>query len=452
MTHHIRERLTLLTAIILFSLSAAANTIIDSLAIDSIMRLQAESSPKRKQYGLNVYANPGWLAKFDKTYQIGRTNFAVGADFTYQSLPADADAFAHDYDYPTLSLGVKYGFNHGSTMHRTTDVMWGTAEEVDYITHLGNTLSVTGTFARPLYRHRRFEVDMSLTMGVSYSHSKYNQHNAIDNDIVGSRWLIHFGAGVHFNYRIAACWGLRLGVDYWHVSNGALNRPNKGANYVGPMIGLSYYFDGEDADWRQLPGGLLNSRFNTAADNALNVPPRFKPYTYLRFTLGVGAKVLDEEWKYTQFALPKEDKDHRTAHFHRYVCYSFNADFMVRYARRWASGIGIDMFYGTYADHAHDINVLTGHKAHTNPFSIAIAGKHEVFYHNFSVPVSLGVYLYRAMGEMARELEKPYYETVGLHYTFPRLGHIRFGLNVKAHFFKADYTELALSIPIHFKK
>ncbi len=405
-------------------------------------------APLTKQnLSVSVYANPGWMAKFDKLYQIGRTNFAIGADISYQSLPVNHDAYAHDYDYPTLSLGIKYGFNHGSTMHRTPAPEWGLAEEVDYITRLGNTASLIGTFSRPLYRHRRFEVDMALSMGVAYSHSKYDKNVAIDNDIIGSRWLIHFGAGLHVNYRIASHWGIRAGVDYWHVSNGAMNRPNKGANYVGPVLALQYYLD-DDNSWEQLPGGLLNPHYNNHTDFALNPPPHFKPYTYLRFTLGVGCKTMDEEWKQSQFWTPKGDKDYRKEHFRHYVCYSLNADFMVRYARRWASGIGIDMFYGTYADDAHRYNVQAGRKAHTDPFSIAIAGKHEVFYHNFSMPVSLGVYLYRAMGALARDLEKPYYETVGLHYTFPSLAHLRIGINVKAHLFKADYTELALSCPI----
>ena len=295
-----------------------------------------------------------------------------------------------------------------------------------------------------------FEMDAALSIGTAYSHSKYNRRYAIDNDIVGSKWLIHFGAGIHFNYRLASHWGLRAGVDYWHVSNGALNRPNKGANYVGPSLALIYYFD-DDSHIDKRPGGLLNPHWNKA--NTIDfVKPSFQRYTYLRFTLGVGMKTLDEEWKLTQFWTPKGEKDYRKEHFHHYLCYSFNADIMYRYARRWASGIGVDIFYATYADATHDINALMKRHDHTDPFGIAIAAKHETFYHNFSMPVSLGVYLYRAMGAMARDLEKPYYETVGLHYTFPKLGNLRLGFNVKAHLFKADYTELALSYPIVLKR
>ena len=51
------------------------------------------------------------------------------------------------------------------------------------------------------------------------------------------------------------------------------------------------------------------------------------------------------------------------------------------------------------------------------------------------------------MGTWARELEAPYYERIGLNYSFPRLGGLKIGVNVKAHKTKADLTELLISYP-----
>ena len=62
--------------------------------------------------------------------------------------------------------------------------------------------------------------------------------------------------------------------------------------------------------------------------------------------------------------------------------------------------------------------------------------------------MALGVYVYRFMGHLANELEKPYYERIGLHYTFARLGGLQVGINVKAHYLKADYTEVSVGWPI----
>ena len=57
--------------------------------------------------------------------------------------------------------------------------------------------------------------------------------------------------------------------------------------------------------------------------------------------------------------------------------------------------------------------------------------------------MALGVYLYRHMGASAKEIEKPYYERIGIFYTIPRLHHLRVGCSVKAH----DLTEIVISLP-----
>jgi hypothetical protein len=81
-----------------------------------------------------------------------------------------------------------------------------------------------------------------------------------------------------------------------------------------------------------------------------------------------------------------------------------------------------------------------------------LSAKHQVFYHNISMRVSQGYYLHREMGHRAKSVEKRYYETVGLRYSIPALGNLSLGFDVKAHFLKADYTQLVLSYPIRFKK
>ena len=125
---------------------------------------------------------------------------------------------------------------------------------------------------------------------------------------------------------------------------------------------------------------------------------------------------------------------------------------MYRYARRWASGIGIDLFYGKYWKHVRDIDQAAERTLTHSPWSVGIAAKHEIFYHNFSMPVSLGFYLYRKMGQNAKDVEQPYYERIGLHYTFPQLQSLKVGINVKAHRTKADLTELVVVYPINLKK
>ena len=51
-----------------------------------------------------------------------------------------------------------------------------------------------------------------------------------------------------------------------------------------------------------------------------------------------------------QYVMRQGFPDYCKNHFHRYVTWSAQADLMYRYARRWASGVGVDVFYGTYTD------------------------------------------------------------------------------------------------------
>ena len=262
--------------------------------------------------------------------------------------------------------------------------------------------------------------------------------DAIDNELIGSRWLIYFGAGVHATYRFAHGWGVKAGVEFKHHSNGALNRPNKGSNSLGPMVGVVF-----------TPGyGASVSERTMPQQSAWGKP--FERYWYLDFSLGVGAKVPLEDWQQTQFHTPQSSPDYRTDDFKLYAAYSLQMDVMRRYARRWASGIGIDLFYGSYADHVASLDAAQGYTDRHSPWSVGIAAKHEVFYHRLSLAMSLGFYLHRQMGHQAKIIEKPYYERIGLKYEIPRLGGLSIGCMVKAHLTKADYTELTLSYPLRF--
>ncbi|MDD7530472.1 MAG: acyloxyacyl hydrolase [Prevotellaceae bacterium] len=403
-----------------------------------VPHIPAMPADSLRRVGFSVSFNPGNEVKMDKyqrKWMKGTRNYSVGAECHFMSLPQDSDAYAADFGYPTLSVGMKYSFNHGVTMHRSPDEVWGKAQEVDYDSRMGNSVAVYGSFARPLLRSQRWEIDYTFNFGVGYTAHKYNTVDAIDNELIGSRWLIFFGAGVHATCRIAPTWGIKGGVEYWHLSNGALNRPNKGANFIGPSLGICYY-----------------PYYEQVADKAqrrFSLP--FRKYLYVQLATGVGAKALHEDWQLTQFNTAKGEENYRTDKFRRYVCYSVRADVMYRYARRWASGLGVEVFYGSHYRHVEELDRKNGSTLPHSPWSIGIAAKHEVFYHNFSMPVALGVYLFRQMGENAQVIEKPFYERIGIHYSFPRWGGLKVGINVNAHLTKADFTEVALGIPLRLK-
>jgi len=343
------------------------------------------------------------------------------------------NAYAHDYNYPTFSFGLRYHLNHGTTMHR--DDPWGEAQPVNYTSKLGNFLTLYGTFNRPLYRSKHWQWGYYLGTGIAYTSLKYNQKNDIDNEYIGSHLNIYFNAGLYGQVKIAKEWSVKGGLDFAHHSNGAMARPNKGANYFGPFVGLVY-------EPQQATSPI--AKRNTEATQP------FQKYWFTEFTLGLGGKTLLEEWLQTQFNTPQGQPDYRKEHFTYYGAYSFHTHLLYRYARRWASGVGVGLFYGEYAHRIARMDKENGHTDEKHsPWSASIEARHEVYYGNVSVRLTLGYYLYRHMGYSANHgLEYPYHEQVGVFYSFPKLKGLTLGFSVNAHATKADFTELQLSIPV----
>ncbi len=389
------------------------------------------SQPSRVGAQLSVL--PGSVISVDRyqrSWMKKHRNMAFDVRINYRALPKDSDYYAEDYHYPTLSVGIMTHLNHGVTMHKTVDEAWPNITEADYDTQLGNIMSVYGAFTRSLLRKGKWEIDYSLLAGTGYSHQKYNKQNGIDNEMIGSRWLIFFGLETSLSYQLTKNFALQTGITFYHHSNGAINRPNKGCNILTPQIGICY------RPYQEA----------TTVEAVTHHP--FKPYLSFNISPGIGLRTMFEDWQITQYILPADHPSHRTDQFKTYVTYSLQTDMMYRYARRWASGIGIDWFWGDYYKRAEELNSVYAVKEKLSPWSLGLCVKHEVFYHRLSLAMSVGYYLHRKMGELARRQEKSYYERIGINYMIPLLGGIKIGAHIKAHLTKADLTEFVISIPI----
>lgn len=400
----------------------------------SVMSLDNGGSKTSKdispRWGYMIMAVPGKVLALDRWARnevVTNDTWALAGELRYTPQPGDDDSFAEDYSYPTFSVGFRYSFNHGTKLTRV---------EKDYYSVLGNVATVYGKFSRPILRTHGFELAYYLGTGVGYSHRKYDTGGEVNNEFIGSRWNIYFTAGLSATYRIGPEWAVMTGIDFSHHSNGALERPNKGSNYLGPVIGLVYSPQKERAHEKAYHLGTES-------------PDDPRRGLYMELSAGLGAKTLLEDWLYTQEHpdIPK----YRTTKFASYGAFSLQTAAMYRYARRWASGLGLDIFYGDYASKIRRLDDITGHSSEKHsPWSVGVAMKHEAFYGRLSVRMGIGTYLYRHMGYIAKEKERQQwlYERVGLFYSFPTLGHASIGFSVNAHLTKADFTELVVSYPI----
>ena len=410
----------------------------------TVCSTHAADNDSTKHWGFGLSFSPSKaivMDEYQRKWQKKRNNFSVELAATRQWLPRDSSQIAADYNYPALSISLKQSWNHGVTMHRYPDHAWKFRNEANYDTKLGNSLSLYATFQRPIIRNWKWEFDYTLSIGAAYAHRIYNPQSDIDNELIGAHTSIYFGAGTHLTYHMTDLWGIRFGIDYWHMSNGAMDRPNKGANFIGPTLGVVY-----TPYHKEL---VENHRRNKL--NPDTIKPQFQPYLFTNIAVAVGAKTLHEDWNHSYFGTTPDDPEYYRTKFTIHTTLAAQLDIMYRYARRWASGIGIDVFYGRYAKTIEKMDGENSPYKH-HPWSTGIALKHEVYFEQLICQIGIGYYLNREMGYFADIVEKPYYERVGVSYAFKKLGGLRLGFNIKAHLTKADYTELLLTMPITVKK
>lgn len=448
-------RTTLLGSLLLSTASWAHAS--DSLKAESD-RLKDDTHP---QLSYELMYIPGKTLAMDtyvKEFIKKQANHSLLFEVQYRPTdPAtampDDNTFDSHYNYPILSGGLRYNFNHGTTMHRDADQDWGNLQPVDYTTHLGDAITLYGKFTRPFFRHHRWEAAYYLGTGVGYAWHKYNRRDAIDNELVGAHLSIYFAGGLGISYQLDRQWRLHGGLDFAHHSNGALHRPNKGANYFGPSIGLIY--TPETSEQARQQSLAKDGDTSLAKDENAGRAPRitpFRKYWFAEATLGFGGKSLLEEWDRTQDELPPTDPDYRTEHFRIYPAYSLQLALMNRYSLCYATGLALDLCYGSYSNDVARLDEAAGHEVKHSPWSAALAVKQNFYYGQFTLRGSFGYYLYRRMGVSADEVEKPYYERIGLAYAFKKLGNISVGFNVKAHLGKADFTELEVVVPVKLSK
>lgn len=434
------RHLLLIVSLLIAAQNAGAQLLADTTSFTTRSD-SAGTSYEKYDWAVEAGGSPGRVLALDNYVSRWLKERSCAAFYLQASRTAAWNRgtdFDTDYNYPSLSLGVRLNLNHATTMHREADPAWGMLEPVDYTTRLGNAVTLYGRFDRPVMRTKRWEMGYYLGLGAGFFGQKYNTVNAIDNELIGSKVNIYFTSGLYAQYWMAKTWAVKAGVDFSHHSNGALYRPNKGANYLGSFAALVY---SPRREW-----------FDRSACSTHSQP--FRRHWFAEVSLGVGAKTLLEDWQRTQFRTPPTNPDYRTAHFPVYGAFSLGAGALYRYARRWATGVGIDVFYGDYAHKVARLDTAAGYANEPHsPWSVGIALRHEVFYGRLSARMSFGWYLHRQMGVSAREAEKRYYERIGLFYALPGLGGTAIGLSVNAHATKADFTELVVSVPVlHFGK
>lgn len=191
----------------------------------------------------------------------------------YRALPGDRSLYDSAFGYPMLEGGFLLADYSHIRLHMEN-------RHTPYISGLGYMAAAYGAFRRDIVRSGRFSLSYSLENGIGLSTRPYNRVDNIDNELIGSPVSVYFGLGLQGKCRVARHWELYASVDLKHFSNGALDRPNKGANTVGLSAGLRYY---------PVPEKLLFPVRNRQGKT-------FDKYFYCDISVGWAAKSLIDEW------------------------------------------------------------------------------------------------------------------------------------------------------------
>ena len=371
-----------------------------------------------------------WLTN-DALKEQDAQSFWLG--YIYQTHAEEDCGYASDYNYPTFTFGllvsdfnkVRLRFNPRGT------------RPINYDSRCGTSFTAYASIRRAFFRTRSgWSADYRFSNGIGYNTHIYNRYNNVDNIMLGSRLAVYFDVAFALNYRYRQ-YEFFAGPEFRHLSNGGVMRPNKGINKAGIGVGIRYHLQPHDS--------ISFKRIHKPFDEK-------RIYVNIAYSSGLrgsqGEWLYDANnyiWKDNDIENVKYGKDgYRLCHYHL-----VSTDLMFRYARRYASGIGIDALYEPY-NRDVEIQNPKADRSVMSKWSFGIAAKHEVFFRRISMQVALGWYLSRPLNDYSNTADEyPYYELVGLRYSLPWLdNNISVGYNIYSHLTKAYGTELIINFKL----
>ena len=370
-------------------------------------------------YGIDIERLRPNQKSFDyMTYDIG-----IG----YQTNPDDECPYARAFGFPV--------FNFGFSLARMSNFQF-----YDH-TEFSDFYSLFGSFERTLLRKDKFSAGYKLDFGLSYNPDRYDPVNSPGNNWLSSPVMAYFGAGAFVEYHMGKRWAIGADALFRHYSNGRLALPNEALNSMGGGVYVRYRMAEYDYS-KYLKSAPVQNEYEGG-------------FQYM-LTLGTGFHTCMAEWN----AYVEKEPDlykRQEIHLKAHPKFSLSFDAVYRYSLRYATGIGLDLFYSTnmkeleasdrivYGDES--VNNCPGY----NPLSVGVAFIQEVYWRNLAVHISLGAYPYRhkgvngpeakAMGDRERGW---HYEKAGLRYYMPKLGDTFVGFAIKSHSIKAEYLEFSI--------
>ncbi len=382
-------------------------------------------------------------------YQI---NFAQNSDNIFLNLDFSIGKTSPpNFNFPKINSQKSLMIGFGQT-HFDKNLEW--AKQLNYpetgitfsCTDFGNSLvlgqaiSVTPFLDIKLFNQSTQKINLKTELGFSYFNKTFDVIDNPINKAISSNFTWAFRMSLYYKILEKENYNLKLGLGYFHNSNGHLRLPNNGLNVftvnLASQIGLK-------------KNEIIFSKFDSISNkNSIN---RQKYYS---FRFGIGQKV------FSQTDISKKEVYVLTASRGIIVNKTFKFGFGFCYR-----------FYEDYYDFIrNDENLLTKNNSELLASNFALFANSEILLSHFGIELEFGVNLYKPIYKYDYEInngkikngiyEKPeldwYYDIkktissrLGLKYYLlnnnksPKRN-LFLGAFINANFGQADFSELSL--------
>ena len=395
----------------------------------SVALMQQTQAQKFKSKDLMFTAHGWYGTDIERT----RPNLKSFGYMTYeasvglQTNPEDGSVYSQKFGYPILNFGLSVARMGNFEFHDQT--------------RFSDLYTLFGSFERSLMRRKYVSMGYLLDFGVTYNPDRYDPVNNPGNNWLSSPVMAYFGAGAFIKFHVGKRWEIGADAMFRHFSNGRLALPNEALNAMGGGLFARYRL--EDYDHKRYK-------------DTTPLKADYKRGMQYMIVLGGGVHTCIAEWiaKVEQESDPAEKQQVKLK---AHPKFSVSFDALYRYSLRYASGVGVDVFYSSNMKELEASDrILYGDEAVNNcpgysPISVGIAFVQEVYWRNLAVHVAIGAYPYRHKGvnENLHEMDRErgwHYEKAGLRYYFPKLGDTFLGFAIKSHSIKAEYLEFSAGI------
>jgi len=105
---------------------------------------------------------------------------------------------------------------------------------------IGTPIALYGFFNAPFKRWNKLTFNYELGFGATFNWKSFNPITNQYNIAIGAGQSFFIDAGLNLEYRLNKKMDVATGFSFTHFSNGALKKPNKGINNLGPKISFKY--------------------------------------------------------------------------------------------------------------------------------------------------------------------------------------------------------------------